>query len=813
MKPMRLVIVADTYPPLRISGAVQMRDLVREFVEQGHHPTVVVPTAMLDVPWRVEVDDGITVLRVRTPRTKDIDYIRRTINEMRLPYVLLRALRQSGLSRERWDGVVWYSPTIFLGPIVRVLRRESRCRSYLILRDIFPEWAVDMGLMRRGLAYRFFKWIERGQYRVADTIGVQTPANLAYLAEWGKRPGRRLEVLQNWLRPAAVTECSIDLSRTRLVGRKVFVYAGNMGVAQGMDVFIDLAIRMRARSDVGFLFVGRGSDAARFAAMVEEQGLDNVLFHDEIEPKEIPGLLQQCHVGIVALDPRHKSHNIPGKFLTYMQAGIPVLARINPGNDLGTMIQQEGVGRVCTGGDAATLEALATDLLANPSEMEQARDRGRRLSERLFSSAAAVRQIVEALGPVASKPTKPLEVLMVNQVFWPDVAATAQHGHDLARYLVQRGDSVTALASRSIYGESGVTLQASDSVDGIRIVRVAKSAFGKNRIAGRVFDFLAFYSAALSKALWIRRPDVVICFTTPPFIGLVGLLLKWCRGTRFAFWAMDLYPEVPVAAGLLRKGSLASRFFGALDRFCMRHADLVVVLGRCMRERVIQRGVEPRRIETINVWADPDEITDTARMDNRLRTEWAVGDRFVVQYSGNFGIGHDDLAMFEAMKILQGEDWLRWVVVGGGTKKSEIDTFVHREDISNAIMRQYQPRSRLGELLALGDVHLVTMAEGFDGLMVPSKFYGVLAASRPTIFVGPARSEVAQTVVEEACGIVVAPGDGIGLAKAIRFLHDNPAEARAMGEKGRRLLLKRFQTQIACEAWFNLLHRVVETNR
>jgi hypothetical protein len=204
---------------------------------------------------------------------------------------------------------------------------------------------------------------------------------------------------------------------------------------------------------------------------------------------------------------------------------------------------------VCTGGDAATLEALATDLLAHPAEMAQARDRGQALSERLFSSAAAVRQIVAALDPAVCKATKPLEVLMVNQVFWPDVAATAQHGHDLAKYLVQRGDSVTALASRSIYGESGVTLQASDSVDGIRIVRVAKSAFGKNRIAGRVFDFLAFYSAALSKALWIRRPDVVICFTTPPFIGLVGLLLKWCRGTRFAFWAMDLYPEVPVVAG------------------------------------------------------------------------------------------------------------------------------------------------------------------------------------------------------------------------------------------------------------------------
>ncbi|MFM7281835.1 MAG: glycosyltransferase, partial [Planctomycetia bacterium] len=452
---MRLAIIADTYPPLRMSGAVQMRDLVREFVDQGHDPVVIVPTSSQPEPWKIDTADGITVLRVRTPRTKDIDYVRRTINEMRLPYVLLRALRRSGLDRSGWDGIVWYAPTIFLGPIVRVLRRESRCRSYLILRDIFPEWAVDMGLMRRGLAYRFFKWIERGQYSVADTIGVQTPANMAYLEPWARETGRRLEVLQNWLSPAADAGCRIDLSTTCLAGRKVFVYAGNMGVAQGMDVFMELAVRMRERADVGFLFVGRGSDAARFAAMAQEGNLPNVLFHDEIEPKEIPGLLRQCHVGIVALDTRHKSHNIPGKFLTYMQAGIPVLARINPGNDLENLIRQEGVGRVCTGGDAATLQALAEDLLANPDDMTQARARGHALSDRLFSSSAAVRQIVQALRQPARQVSRSLRVLLVNQVFWPDVAATAQHGHDLARSLVGHGHQVTALASRSIYGESG----------------------------------------------------------------------------------------------------------------------------------------------------------------------------------------------------------------------------------------------------------------------------------------------------------------------------------------------------------------------
>ncbi len=394
---MRIAIVADTFPPIRISGAVQMRDLVREFAAQGHETTVIVPAASQPQPWTVERASGLTVLRVRTPPTKDVNYVRRTLNEMRLPHALGRGMRAAGLPLSGWEGVVWYSPTIFLGPLVRRLRRASGCRSYLILRDIFPEWAVDMGLMGRGLPYRFFKWIEAGQYAVADTIGVQCEANLAYLAPWARQPGRTLEVLENWLSPAPVAGCRIDLSRTPLANRKIFVYTGNMGVAQGMDPFLDMVARMRERHEVGFLFVGRGSEAARFAAEAGRLGLDNVVFHDEIEPEEIPGLLAQCHAAMLALDPRHTSHNIPGKFLTYMQAGLPVLARINPGNDLEKLIRAEGVGRVCTGGNGATLLGLAEELLADPATGGAARDRARGLWERRFSTATAVRQIVASL--------------------------------------------------------------------------------------------------------------------------------------------------------------------------------------------------------------------------------------------------------------------------------------------------------------------------------------------------------------------------------------------------------------------------------
>lgn len=323
----RIALIADAYPPMRTSGAVQLRDLSLEFVRQGHEVTVMIPSSDLKDSWQIEIWNGVQIIRLKAPKTKDINYVSRTLAEFLMPFAMLRHLRKSPLAGQRWDGVVWYAPTIFLGPMASALKKTSGCRSYLIIRDIFPKWALDMGLMSRGLPYLFFKTIEKYQYSVADVIGVQTPANVAYMNAWAQQPGRRLEVLQNWLADTPPAKCSISVDNGPLAGRTIFVYAGNMGVAQGMDIVLNLADRLQNRSDLGFIFVGRGKDAQRLRDMAEARALTNVLFYDEIDPDEIPGLYAQCHLGIVALDPRHTTHNIPDKFLGYMQSGLPVQPR------------------------------------------------------------------------------------------------------------------------------------------------------------------------------------------------------------------------------------------------------------------------------------------------------------------------------------------------------------------------------------------------------------------------------------------------------------------------------------------------------
>lgn len=375
-----------------------MRDLAQELLRQGHNPVMIVPATDQASAWTTEVLEGVEVLRLAGPRTRDMSYLRRTISEFLLPFIMWQNLRKSPHRHTQWDLVAWYSPTIFFGPLVWALKRPSQCRSYLILRDIFPEWALDLGLLRKGLAYRFLKSVANFQYAVADTIGVQTPSNLVYLYQWAQGPGRQLEVLQNWQMPAPDVGSSIQVANTALAGRKIFVYIGNMGVAQGMGIFLDLAESLRHREDLGFLFVGRGSEVPRLVAAVGERSLTNTVFCNEVDSREMPGLLAQCHVGLLALDPRHKTHNIPGKFLTYLLAGLPILARVNAGTDLERLIEQEDVGRVYTGDRVDVLRGYAEELADSVAAHQKMSAHGQALGARMFSPEAAVRQIVAAAG-------------------------------------------------------------------------------------------------------------------------------------------------------------------------------------------------------------------------------------------------------------------------------------------------------------------------------------------------------------------------------------------------------------------------------
>jgi glycosyltransferase involved in cell wall biosynthesis len=395
---MRIAIVADAYPPLQSSAAVMLQDIAIEFRAQGNEPVVIIPAPYINDSVDRSIINGVEVLRVRCPPTKDINYFQRTLSELYMPFAMNRRLNESEFLSVKLDGIVWYSPSIFHGPLIRALKKSHHCKSYLILRDIFPEWAADLGIMRRGLAYRFFKAIERFQYSVADTIGVQTPANLQYFDKNRSIAPCQVEVLHNWLSVSKATKCTISLSDCSLAGRKLFVYAGNMGKAQNITPFFDvIATLNQSRDDVGFVFVGRGSEVELLSNEIIDRRLNNVLIFDEIQHSEIPSLYAQCDFGMVFLDPLHKTHNIPGKFISYMHYGLPVLACLNEGNDLFETINSENLGRAFFGVDTERVGSAVLEMVDDPNYGTKIPDDCRTFAKDMYSSTTAVKQIIASL--------------------------------------------------------------------------------------------------------------------------------------------------------------------------------------------------------------------------------------------------------------------------------------------------------------------------------------------------------------------------------------------------------------------------------
>lgn len=401
-----------------------------------------------------------------------------------------------------------------------------------------------------------------------------------------------------------------------------------------------------------------------------------------------------------------------------------------------------------------------------------------------------------------------MRILFINQVFYPDVASTAQHAHDLAKHLVARGHQVSVIASRSLYGQSGSLLPKYEVVDGIRIHRVGRSLFGKRSFMARLADFGIFYIAALFKAVFVRRPHVVICLTTPPLIALVGAMLKIFKRCKFIYWVMDLYPDLPIGMGVMSERGFAARTCERIHRFVLRRADRVVVLGRCMMQRVLAKGVDPARVRHIHVWSDSEEVAPFPREHNPLRREWSLGDAFIVMYAGNYGVGHDVQTMLNAALLLAGRNDIKFVFSGGGVRKPEVERFMQDHGMINGQLRPYLPRERLGELLSVADLHLASQKEHVVGMFVPSKLFGIMGAARPAVFIGSPFAENALVLRESQCGEVIRAGDAVSLAAMIQHFAENPAEARAMGERGRQALIEHYSRRDGCEQWEKL---IVET--
>ena len=400
----------------------------------------------------------------------------------------------------------------------------------------------------------------------------------------------------------------------------------------------------------------------------------------------------------------------------------------------------------------------------------------------------------------------PLRVLFINRYYAPDHSATSQMLTDLAEGLACAGIEVGVVCSRQLYEDPRAALAPHEVIRGVRVSRVSGARFGRDRLLGRALDYATFYLGATALLLRKSRDyDVLVLKTDPPLLSLLGWLLPRSRHLACVNWLQDIFPEV--ATRLTRTPlpqTLAKGLAWLRDRSLIA-ADANVVLGTRMRDYLITRGVPAARISIGENWADEDAVTPLPAGANALRRRLGIEDRFVVAYSGNLGRVHEVDTLLEAARMLRDVPEVVFLMIGGGVKMRALQDLARQHALTQMRFLPYQPRTVLGETLAAGDAHVVTLLPQLEGLVVPSKFYGVLAAGRPVIFVGDPDGELARVIRESTVGLTVACGDGVGLVHSLLRLRDDPDERQAMGRRARTLFDQRFTRRVALSRWGALL--------
>ncbi|MFW6012086.1 MAG: glycosyltransferase family 4 protein [bacterium] len=303
----------------------------------------------------------------------------------------------------------------------------------------------------------------------------------------------------------------------------------------------------------------------------------------------------------------------------------------------------------------------------------------------------------------------------------------------------------------------------------------------------KAFVHLSYAVGAALRSLFGRGVDCNVFLTQPPLFPIWARVLRGLRRQPYCIILMDLYPWVAVEAGVMQRSAVTTRLAEALARAALRGANRVIVIGRCMDRRVRELGVAPERVHLIQNWADTDAVRPVPRAKNRKRARLGLEGRFVVMYSGNLGVSHQFRELLEVAERLREETDLLFLIVGDGSRRKEVESQIRRRALTNVLLLPFQPYEEIGETLSMGDVHFVSLRPGFEGLVVPSKAYGVLAAGRPIIYQGSRKGEVARMVKEEEVGVVLDAGDRQGLAAAILRARDDPEWTAETGERARRV--------------------------
>ncbi|MBG0811734.1 glycosyltransferase family 4 protein [Methylosinus sp. H3A] len=399
-----------------------------------------------------------------------------------------------------------------------------------------------------------------------------------------------------------------------------------------------------------------------------------------------------------------------------------------------------------------------------------------------------------------------MKFIFFNRFFAPDVSATSQLLSDLAFHLASKGEEVVVVTSRGLYDDASADLPAWEMSNGVTVHRVYRSRFGRHSIWGRALDAAALYYHFVAAALRLAaRGDSLVVMTDPPLLSVALALVARLKSCHLVNWLQDVYPEVALGLGVRLPAPFGALLAGARN-LSLKFAARNVAIGERMAARLRASGLPPERVAIIPNWCDDERVIPRPIDDNALRAEWGASERFVVAYSGNLGRAHEYRTLLDAAERLRDEADLLFLFIGGGYLTRGLRAEVETRGLSSLFQfRPYQDAELLPLSLTAANVHWISLLPSMEGLIVPSKFYGVAAAGRGAIVIGDPEGEIAALVTRHDCGAAVASGEGTDLAALIRRLKRDPAMVAQWGRNARALLDGEFGRRRSLLEWETLL--------
>ena len=396
--------------------------------------------------------------------------------------------------------------------------------------------------------------------------------------------------------------------------------------------------------------------------------------------------------------------------------------------------------------------------------------------------------------------------LVVSHAYPPDPASVGQYMHDVAQMLVSRGVAVTVYTADHGYEDPSQAYPRREIRDGVHVVRLPLSSFGKASIPLRLLSGFSLVLQVLFRTLISARFDALLVSTGPPMAPLVGIVLGAVRRRlRVVFWAMDLNPDLAIALRKVRPRALSAQLMDVMNRAILRRAEEVIVLDRFMAERVRRKTECADRMTVLPLWPHVDPDDAVPHTENWFRAKHGMEGKRVVMYSGNHSPAHPLDTLVAAAKSLVDDPRLEFLFIGGGNGKQVVDDLVASGGYPNVKSLPYLPMKDLRWSLSAADVHVVVVGDGVVGLSHPSKLYGAMAVGRPILLIGPDPCHASDIVREQQCGWHIPHGDIKGAVEILRSVAEaSTKELEAMGERGKQFIGRGMTSSRLCGAFCDI---------